>query len=147
MVVPDIYVSIRRFTLSRYLRSPANVLDWAHFAMMISGWRLWYAHLDRAARFTVEPGYSVLRSFVDQTPARLLLTDAEEEAQFLRFSQELGALSESLQMYTNVVCICGASPSCCPPLYVRPILSAKHGLPKHQIGSCRIFCVSLFLVD
>jgi hypothetical protein len=37
------------------------------------------------------------------------LTNAEEEARFLRFSRELGALSENLKMYTNIARICGVS--------------------------------------
>jgi hypothetical protein len=131
-VAPDIICSIQRFTLLRYLRTPSNVLDWVHFAMMIFGWKLWYAHVDRTERFAMEPGYSVLSSIADQTPARLLLTNAEEEARFLRFSQELGKLNESLQMYTNVVSICGASPVWQPVcVSVRPVPSCL-ALPRDK---------------
>ncbi len=109
--IPDIIDGIRHFTLLQYLQTPSNVLDWTHFAMMITGWVYWYAYVDKTARFTMEPGYAVLSSPTDQTPARLLLTNAEEEARFLRFSQDLSALSESLRMYTNIASICGASPA------------------------------------
>ena len=76
---------------------------------MISGWVLWYAHVDRTTKFSesMAIAYPVLASPEDQAQARILLTDANEEAQFLRFSQNLSDLEQGLRQYTNITSVCG----------------------------------------
>lgn len=104
---PDIIASIRYFDILGYLISPSNALDWCHFALMCSGWFLWYAHVDRTSRLTLAAKYDILYSPLDQTPARMLLTNAEDEKLFLQFSHSLSDLEQGLRNYTNVTSLCG----------------------------------------
>ena len=109
--IADIFLSLKNFELLDYLLSLSNVLDWSHFALMLSGWLLWYAHVDRTVRFSqsMASAYPILASPADQTPARILLTNPDEEGRFLCFSRSLDELEQGLRQYTNVTSICGVA--------------------------------------
>ena len=61
--------------------------------------------------FTMQPNFNILASTVDQTPARFLLTNAQDEREFLLFSQSIASLEQSIRFYTNIVGLCGMKSS------------------------------------
>jgi hypothetical protein len=103
----DIAECIKRFKFFRYLSSPANWLDWAHFFMMSVGWAFWYALVRQTETFKVEEKYEILVSTIDQTPARFLLTDPVAEMKFLQFSKSITDLEKNMRFYTNIIGSCG----------------------------------------
>ncbi len=82
-------------------------MDWCHFALMITGWILWNNHVESVSKFDMQSEYNVLISTADQTEARFLLTNADEEKKFLDFTKSVSELEQSLRIYTNMTSICG----------------------------------------
>ena len=111
----DIVESCIKFELIKYLASPENWLDWAHFSLMTLGWILWYKLVNQTAKFTMAPKFNVLANVDDQTPARFLLTDPQSEKDFLLFSESISSLEQSMRFYSNIIGLCGdASPQPSP---------------------------------
>ena len=111
-ITPDILLAIRNFNLLGYIFSPANAADWCHFTLMLVGWLRWYAHVKRTSNFSMESSYEILHSPLDQTPARILRTNAEQEMRFLQFSQALADLEQGLRLYSNITSLCGDFDRC-----------------------------------
>ncbi len=103
----DIITAIVNFELLQYLRTGSNLLDWCHFVLIIIGWILWNNHVERISKFDMQSQYNVLRSSADQTEARFLSTNSDEEKKFLDFSKAVSELEQSLRIYTNMISISG----------------------------------------
>ncbi len=107
MYLADIITSVKKFELLQYLRTGSNLLDWCHFALIITGWILWNNLFERTSKFDMQSQYHVLSSPADQTEARFLSTNSEEEKKFLDFTKAVTELEQSLRIYTNIISICG----------------------------------------
>jgi hypothetical protein len=57
----------------------------------------------------MQPQYNVLISPAEQTEARYLATNANEEKMFLDLTKSVSDLEQSLRIYTNILSICGES--------------------------------------
>ncbi len=103
----DIVNAIKNFEVLQYLLTGSNLLDWCHFILITTGWILWNNHFESVSKFDMQSQYNVLNSPADQTEARFLSTNADEEKKFLEFTKEVSNLEQSLRIYTNIVSICG----------------------------------------
>jgi hypothetical protein len=105
----DVLRSIRDFEVMDYLRSPWNWIDWAHFSLMGVGWLLWLSQTHMGASFEMPDEFNVLVSLGQETQARMFLTDAKAEFDFLQFVSKVKAMRENLAMYSFLTSICGES--------------------------------------
>ena len=92
------------------------LLDWGHWALMAYAWWMWYANVTEVAGFTMmtQPDYWVLANPIAN--ARMFLTNATTEANFLRLHQAVtGYLFGAAETYNALV-------SCSVVLFVIRVL-------------------------
>ena len=98
---------MRRFRTIAYFTSISNLSVWAHFWLMSWGWVQLGSYTVESSQFSMRADYPVLNSPEDQTPARILQTNAAQEQIFLTFSQSLTDLDQAFKMYINTTGLCG----------------------------------------
>jgi len=104
--ISEMLYAVKMFRLKIYFGDVWNLFDLCHFGLQWTGWYLWLRQVSLAANLKVPKGFPVLKSFSTDTPARLILTNADSEREFLKFRSDISDMVSNLEFYNVVTSIC-----------------------------------------
>ena len=107
----DIAQAVKNFEIWEYF-ALWNLIDWTHFAVMWIAWFLWLNQYNLSNELQMPQGFAILKSFGDETPARLFLTNTDKEYSFLSFLNHIKQMRDNLSTYSTLSSIAGMNFMC-----------------------------------
>ena len=105
----DMIESVKNYKLREYLTSVWNLVDWSHFCVMWLGWAAWLNQITLTYNLPMKPSYPILVSPTPTTQARVFLTNAMEEYDFLIFASSIDQLMQNMSLYNTLTALGGTS--------------------------------------
>ena len=84
-------------------------MDWAHLSVMWTAWYFRWNQIYLSTSLRMPTGFAILNSFSNETLARQIRTNPEQEYIFLQFLIHLKQMRNNLTTYSVLACIAGTS--------------------------------------